>query len=53
MSVLIRAIECFVLAVVFGLLPMGIGFVLGWIMRGKKNEKDILQQQNIGSKEES
>ena len=38
MSVLIRAIECFVLAVVFGLLPIGIGFALGWIMRGKKDE---------------
>lgn len=37
MSVLIRALECFVLAVVFGLLPVGIGFVLGWIMRGEKD----------------
>lgn len=37
MSVLIRAIECFVAAVVFGLLPVAIGFVLGWIMRGEKD----------------
>lgn len=37
MSVLIRAIECFVAAVVFGLLPIGLGFALGWIMRGEKD----------------
>lgn len=36
MSVLIRAIECFVLAVVFGLLPVGIGFALGWNMKKEK-----------------
>lgn len=42
MSVLIRAIECFVLAVVFGLLPFGIGFVLGRIT--KKEDKDNEQQ---------
>lgn len=33
MSVLIRAFECFVLAVFFGLLPFGIGFVLGRIIK--------------------
>lgn len=37
MSVLIRAVECFVAAVVFGLLPVAIGFALGWIMRGEKD----------------
>jgi hypothetical protein len=37
MSVLTKAIECFVLAVVFGLLPAAIGFALGWIMRGEKD----------------
>ena len=36
MSVLIRAIECFALAVVFGLLPATLGFILGWIMRNNK-----------------
>lgn len=39
MSVLARAIECFVLALFYGLLPVGIGFALGWIMRGEKNDK--------------
>lgn len=34
MSVLIRAAVCFVLAVFFGLLPFGLGFWIGWIMRG-------------------
>lgn len=38
MSIFIRAIECFLGAVVFGLLPAAIGFVLGWIMRGEKDE---------------
>lgn len=37
MSVLIRAIGCFVSAVVFGILPAAIGFALGWIMRGEKD----------------
>ena len=44
MSVLIRAIECFVLAVVFGLLPVGIGFVLGRIT--KKEDNDDKQRSN-------
>ena len=38
MSVLARAIECFILAVVFGLLPFAIGFMLGWVMRGERHE---------------
>lgn len=38
MNVLARAIECFILAVGFGLLPFAIGFWLGWIMRGEKHE---------------
>ena len=37
MSVLIGAIECFVSAIFFGILPIAIGFVLGWIMRGEKD----------------
>ena len=37
MSALIRAIECFVLAVVFGLLPVGIGFALGRITKKEDN----------------
>ena len=38
MSVLIKAFECFVLAVIFGLLPVAIGFALGWIMRGERDD---------------
>ena len=34
MSVLIRAIECFVGAVFWGLLPFALGFVLGRITKG-------------------
>lgn len=37
MSVLIKAIECFILAVVFGLLPVGIGFALGRIIKKEDN----------------
>lgn len=37
MSVLIKAIECFILAVVFGLLPVGIGFALGRITKKEDN----------------
>ena len=33
-----KAIECFVLAAAFGLLPAGLGFVLGWIMRGESHD---------------
>lgn len=39
MSVLIRAIESFVLVLVFQLVPVIIGFILGWIMRGEKDGK--------------
>lgn len=35
MSVLLKALECFILAVVFGLLPFALGYWLGWIMRGE------------------
>ena len=35
-DVIIRSMECFVLAVTFGLLPLILGFALGWIMRGEK-----------------
>lgn len=38
MSVLARAIECFILAVGFGLLPATLGFALGWHMRGGRHE---------------
>ena len=38
MSVLVRAIECFILAVMAGLLPFGLGFWLGWHMRGERHE---------------
>lgn len=38
MSVLFHALEDFVLAVVFGLLPFLLGFVLGWHMRGGRHE---------------
>lgn len=40
MSVFIRAIECFVLAVVFGLLPVGIGFALGRIAKKEDNHDE-------------
>lgn len=36
MSVLIRAIECFIQAVFFGLLPFVLGYALGRIMRKYK-----------------
>ena len=49
MSVLIKAIECFVLAVVFGLLPVGIGVVLGRIT--KKEDKDDKQRSNKRTQE--
>ncbi len=40
MSVLTKAIECFILAVVFGLLPVGIGFMLGRVTKNEdKNER--------------
>lgn len=38
MSVFARAIVCFVEALFWGLLPFGIGFMIGWIMRGEKDE---------------
>lgn len=38
MNVLVRAIECFILAVVFGLLPFAIGFMLGWVVRGESHD---------------
>ena len=38
MTVLARAIECFILAVAFGLFPFGIGFTIGWITRGERHE---------------
>lgn len=34
--IVLRAIECFVGAVFFGLAPVAIGFILGWIMKGEK-----------------
>ena len=37
MGALIKAIECFILAVVFGLLPVGIGFMLGRITKKEDN----------------
>lgn len=36
MSVAIRAMECFVSAIVFGIAPIAFGFILGWIMRKEK-----------------
>ena len=38
MTVLARAIECFILAVMAGLLPFLLGFALGWHMRGGLHE---------------
>lgn len=38
MTVLARAIECFILAAVFGLLPFVLGVALGWIVRGERHE---------------
>ena len=38
MTVLARAIECFVLAVFAGLLPFAIGFMLGWVVRGERHD---------------
>ena len=40
MSVLTKAIECFVLAVVFGLLPVGIGFMLGRVTKKEDNHDE-------------
>lgn len=40
MGALIRAIECFVQAVVFGLLPVGIGFALGRITKKEDNHDE-------------
>lgn len=36
-SIISKAAECFILAAVFGLLPIFIGFVLGWIMNNIKH----------------
>ena len=44
MSVLYRAIECFILVLVYQLLPVVIGFLLGWVMRGEKDGKDGLDR---------
>ena len=49
MSVLTKAIECFVLAVVFGLLPVGIGFILGRIT--KKEDNHDKQRSNKRAQE--
>lgn len=38
MSVLIKAIECFIGALFWGVLPFGIGFVLGRITKKDKDE---------------
>ena len=35
----ISKILCFLGAVFFGLAPIALGFALGWIMRGEKNDK--------------
>ena len=40
MGVLTKAIECFILAVVFGLLPVGIGFMLGRITKKEDNHDE-------------
>lgn len=37
MEMIIQGLKCFVLAVFCGLLPFVIGFALGWIMRGEKD----------------
>jgi len=37
-SIVLKAAECFILAVVFGLLPIGMGFALGWICRGEHDK---------------
>lgn len=37
MSVLYRAIECFVLVLVYQLLPIILGGIIGWILRGEKD----------------
>ena len=39
MSVLIKAIECFIGALFWGLLPFGVGFALGRITKGDKDGK--------------
>lgn len=36
MNIVIRAIECFVMAIFYGLLPVAIGFALGYITRRKQ-----------------
>lgn len=49
MSVLTKAIECFVLAVVFGLLSVGIGFILGRVT--KKEDNHDKQRSNKRTQE--
>jgi len=39
MSVLLRAIECFVLVLVYQLLPFVLGGIIGWILRGERDGK--------------
>jgi hypothetical protein len=39
MSVLFTAIKCFVLAIFYGLLPMALGFGIGWVMKGEQMDK--------------
>jgi hypothetical protein len=49
MSVLIRAIECFVMAIFYGLLPIGLGFALGRIT--KKEDNHDKQRSNKRTQE--
>ena len=35
-DIILNALYCFTAAIFYPLLPMIIGFVLGWIMRGEK-----------------
>ena len=50
MSVLIRAIECFVEAAFWGLLPFGIGFALGRITKGDNDGLQEVRKENQDDK---
>ena len=45
MNVAIRAIECFIQAVFFGLLPFVMGYVLGLIMSKEKRRKNKMENE--------
>lgn len=46
MNVLLHAIKCFVMALVYQLSPFVIGGVIGWILRGEKNDKERREKKD-------